>query len=90
MGTITATGTTSDNGDAVTPALFGLSAIDSLIFDESIDSESNPENGAVAKYLPSTGKVVFLGGAASGSPQAALSDGATVTGYSSTFTAIGR
>lgn len=89
-GVITATGTTTDNGDAVTPALFGLSVIDSLLFDSAVDSTSNPENAAAAKYIPALGTVVFFGGAAAGSPQAALTDGATVTGYSARFTAVGR
>jgi hypothetical protein len=90
FGVITATGTTSDNGDAVTPALFGLSSIERLDFDPFLDSEANPENAATAKYIPSTGKVVFVGGAAAGSPQAALTDGATVTGYAANFIAVGR
>ena len=89
-GVLTATGTTSDNGDAVTPGLFGLAVLESLTLDPDVDSESNPENAAAAKYLASTGKIAFFGGAAAGSPQAALTDGATVTGYTARFRAVGR
>jgi hypothetical protein len=89
-GVITATGTTTDNGDAVTPALFGLSTIERLDFDPFLDSAANPENAAQGKYIPSTGKIVFFGGAASGAVQAALTDGATVTNYAANFIAVGR
>lgn len=90
LGTLTATGTTTDNGDAIAPGIFGLSIIDTLEIGPMVDSASNPENAAAAQYIPSTGKIVFFGGAAAGSPQAALTDGATVTGYAATFEAIGR
>ncbi len=88
-GIITATGTTTDNGDAVTPELFGLHSIEYLDLSPTVDSAANPENAATMAYIPSTGKVVFFGGAAAGSPQAALTDGATVTGYAALFEAIG-
>lgn len=96
-GTITATGTTTDDGDAITAAQFGLHTISQLVFVPIVDNLANPENAASPYYLPTTpglggttaGKVVFYGGAASGSPQAQLTDGATVTGYSGQFLAFG-
>lgn len=96
-GTITASGTTTDNGDAITAALFGLHTLASLNFHPIVDSTSNPENAAAAVYIPTApgpggslaGVVVFFGGAAAGSPQAALTDGATVTSYSAQFEAFG-
>lgn len=96
-GTITASGTTTDNGDAITAAAFGLHTIQSLNFHAFADSTSNPENAATAVYIGTSpnaagstaGKVVFFGGAAAGSPQAALSDGATVTSYAAQFEAYG-
>jgi hypothetical protein len=88
-GTLTASGTTTDNGDAVTPALFGLHTITSLNLHPAVDSTSNPENASGLAYIPSTGKIVFFGGAAAGSPWAALTDGATVTNYAAQFEAYG-
>lgn len=96
-GTITATGTTTDNGDALTAAALGLHTIQSLNFHPFYDSASNPENGATVVWIPTsnglggalTGNVVFYGGAAAGSAQAALTDGATVTGYATQFEAYG-
>lgn len=96
-GTITASGTTSDDGDAITAAAFGLHTISQLVFTPIVDSVSNPENAAYCYYLPTTpglggttaGKIVFYGGAASGSPQAQLTDGSTVTAYSGQFLAWG-
>lgn len=88
-GVITATGTTVDNGDALSPATLGLHSLEQVDFEPFSDSDANPENSASARYIASTGKVVFYGGAAAGSPQAALTDGATVTGYSANFVAYG-
>jgi len=96
-GTITATGTTTDNGDAITAALFGLHTIQSLNFHTFNDSTSNPENASQAAYIGTTpnaagstaGVVVFYGGAAAGSPNAALTDGSTVTSYAAQFEAWG-
>jgi hypothetical protein len=96
-GTITATGTTTDNGDAITAALFGLHTLQSLNFHPFVDSTSNPENAAAAAYIGTSpnaagstaGVVVFFGGAASGSAQASLTDGATMTNYAAQFEAYG-
>jgi len=96
-GTITASGTTTDNGDAITAAAFGLHTLASLNFHPFVDSTSNPENAATAAYIPTSpgpggstaGVIVFFGGAAAGSAQAALTDGATVTNYSAQFEAYG-
>jgi hypothetical protein len=96
-GVITATGTTTDNGDALTAAQLGLHTIRSVVFTPFVDSSSNPENAATAAYIGTSngaggttaGVVVFFGGAAAGSAQAALTDGATVTGYAATYIAFG-
>jgi hypothetical protein len=96
-GTITASGTTTDNGDAITAAAFGLHTLASLNFHPFVDSTSNPENASQAAYIPTSpgpggstaGVIVFFGGAAAGSPNAALTDGATVTNYAAQFEAWG-
>lgn len=89
-GTITFTGTTTDDGDtAPTAPQLGLKSIERLTFEPALDSTSNPENVAAVRYIPSTAKIAFFGGAAAGSPQAALTDGATVTNYACTFEALG-
>lgn len=96
-GTITATGTTTDNGDAITAAQLGLHTLRTLTFTPFNDSTSNPENAAYASYIGTSpglggttaGVIVFYGGAAAGSPQAALTDGSTVTGYAAQFLAFG-
>lgn len=88
-GKITFAGTTTDNGDtAPTAAQLGMHAIQQLKFDPNIDSTSNPENASGVKYIASTGKLVFFGGAAAGAEWAAVTDGTDVAGEAE-FEAIG-
>lgn len=93
-GLLTATGTTSDDGDAVSASSFGLSVLTDLIFESNfLDSTSNPENAFSGSFNPASGKVVLH--TAHGTPGGAVpllqvTDGTTVTGYSARVKAIGR
>ncbi len=93
-GTITATGTTSDDGDTAAASLFGLSLLDDLqLTSPFVDSTSNPELSYQGRFNRASGKIVLFGtnavpGAAVADPQ--ITDGTTVTGYSAEFVAIGR
>lgn len=74
-GTLTATGTTTDNGDAILPSVFGLVLLDSLELEPGLDSVSNPEASLLARYIPGTstavgGVIVFI--TADGTPGDAL------------------
>src|SRR5687767_12553041 len=88
-GTITATGTNTAGGDAVTPAALGLSVVDSLELTPS-------DNGTLvfeAKYIKSSGKIKFFGtnatpGAAVGDPE--VTAGTTLSTYAMDFVATGR
>jgi hypothetical protein len=57
-GTLTATGTTTDNGDAITPAAFGLILLSSLELEPAIDSASNPEAVFGARYIAGANQAV--------------------------------
>jgi hypothetical protein len=63
-GTLTATGTTTDNGDAITPSVFGLILLDSLELEPSLDSVSNPEAAFIGRYIHTNqaagGVIVFI------------------------------
>jgi hypothetical protein len=92
-GLITVTGTTSDDGDAITAAQVGLSVIDSLQLENFLDSTSNPENSFIGTYNKASGKIVFH--TAHGTPGGAVpllqvTDGTSLTGYAGRFTAVGR
>lgn len=92
-GTITATGTTSDDGDAITPAALGLTVIVDLVLEPFVDNTANPELAFAARWNKASGKIVFyatnaIPGAAVADPQ--ITDGTTVTGYSARFRALGR
>lgn len=89
FGTLTATGTNSAGGDAVTPASMGLSVIDSLELSPS-------DNGTLvfeAKYIKSSGKIKFF--ATNATPGAAVADpevtaGTSLSTYAMDFVASGR
>lgn len=92
-GTITASGTTSDDGDAAAASLFGMSVLEDLQLSPFLDSTSNPENAFVGTWNKNSGKIVLH--TAHGTPgdtvpliQAAAA--ATVTGYFARFRAVGR
>ena len=93
-GLITATGTTTDDGDAITAAALGLTVIEDLVITSPfVDSTSNPVLAYQARYNPASGKIVFFAtnatpGAAVADPQ--ITDGSTVTNYSARFQATGR
>jgi hypothetical protein len=92
-GLLTMTGTTSDDGDALSAAAVGLSVIDSLELETFLDSTSNPENAFIGTYNKTSGKIVLH--TAHGTPGGAVpllqvTDGTTVTGYSARFCAVGR
>lgn len=88
-GVITATGTNTAGGDAVTPALFGLSVIDNLKLTPA-------DNGTLVftpKWIKSTGKVKFF--ATNAAPGAAVADpevtaGTSLSTYAMDFEATGR
>ena len=96
-GTITATGTTTDNGDALTAAQLGLHTIRTVIFTPFVDSTSNPENAMPASYIATSpgaggslaGVVVFFGGATAAEPLDAVADATTVTGFAAQYIAFG-
>lgn len=92
-GLLTLTGTTSDDGDAITAAQLGLSLIEALELETFLDSTSNPENAFIGTYNKASGKIVFH--TAHGTPGGAVpllqvTDGTTLTGYAGRFTAVGR
>lgn len=92
-GTLTLTGTNSDDGDALAAEAIGLAKINQLILTPAIGSTSNPENALLPKWNPSSGKIVFY--TAHGTPGGAVpllqvTDGTTLTGYVLEFIAIGR
>ncbi len=57
-GVLTATGTTTDNGDAITPAVFGLHTLEALELEPAIDSASNPEAAFLGRFIPNASTVV--------------------------------
>lgn len=88
-GTITATGTNTAGGDAAAATVFALTSLESL--------DLGPfYNGTLVfqtKYIPSTGKIIFLG--TNAAPGAAVADpevtaGTSVSSYAAEFTAVGR
>lgn len=88
-GTITATGTNTAGGDAVTPQQFGLTVLESL----QLSPQYNGTLAFQARYVPSTGKIIFFG--TNAAPGAAVADpevtaGTTVSTYAAEFTAKGR
>lgn len=92
-GLLTATGTTSDDGDAISPTAVGLSVIDQLIVETFLDSTSNPENAFVGTWNKAAGKIVWH--TAHGTPGGAVpllqvTDATSITGYAARFVAIGR
>lgn len=93
VGTITASGTTSDDGDAIAAAALGLSELLQLSLEPALDSLSNPENAFLPAWNPSTDKIVFY--TAHGTPGGAvpllqITDGTSVANYKMRFVAIGR
>lgn len=94
---ITCSGTTSDNGDTLSPGLFGLTKLTSVVLHSgaTVDSESNPENGFVlALAQPSVGtfNVIFLSQAVAGAttPLAAITDGTSVANHVFYATGYGK
>lgn len=92
-GTITCTGTTTDDGDTITAAALGLSVIDDMKLETFLDSTSNPENAFHGAFNKNSGKIVFY--TAHGTPGAAvpslqITDGTSVSGYFARFEATGR
>jgi len=95
-GLITWSGTTTDNGDALTPAAFGLHTLQDLDLETAVDSTSNPENDFGTKFIKTSdvagGVVVFY--TANGTPGNAvpftvITDGTSVANYTSRFAAYG-
>lgn len=91
-GTLTFTGTTTDNGDALTAQPFGLDVIVDLSLRPALDSASNPENSFLPVWIKSTGKVVFVTAASTSAatPLAVITDGTDVSTYFCRFFAVGR
>lgn len=92
-GLLTLTGTTTDDGDAISPSAVGLGVIDSLELETFLDSTANPENAFIGTWNKTSGKIVLH--TAHGTPGGAVpllqvTDGTSVTGYAGRFTAIGR
>jgi len=88
-GTITATGTNTAGGDAVTPALFGLSVLEGL----NLTPSDNGTLSFEAKWVKSTGKIKFFG--TNATPGAAVADpevtaGTSLSTYALEFEAVGR
>ncbi len=92
-GLLTCSGTTTDNGDALTAEALGLHIIDSLTFVSAIDSVSNPENAWVLGYIKNgTGALItFHSQATAGAttPLAAITDTTSVANYVIRFIAVG-
>ena len=84
---VTCAGTTSDNGDTLSPSTFGMAALRHVILSSNaVDSASNPENAFVLGLVePTTGtfKVTFHSQATAGAttPLAAITDGTSVANY---------
>ena len=80
-GLITCSGTTTDNGDAITPEALGLHVIDDLVLSPTIDSASNPENSFIARWEKSLGTISFYSQASAGATTAlaAITDGTSIT-----------
>lgn len=88
-GTVTATGTYTATGDAVTPALFGLSVLEELILSPATDGTSV----FVLRYIPSTGKIkAFTASAAPGAavPLVEVTAGTSLSTYACECEAVGR
>lgn len=86
-GFLTPDGTYATGGYAVTAALFGFSVLDSV----DVGSAHNGTEFMVAKYVPSTGKVILgWGGGATSSELDEITNGDTVTGFVSHVVAKGR
>lgn len=92
-GLLTCSGTTTDNGDALTAEQVGLHVIKSLTFVSALDSVSNPENAFVLGYIKNgTGALVTFHSQASAgatTPLAAITDGTSVSNYVIRFIAVG-
>ena len=91
-GLITCSGTTTDNGDAITAAQLGLHVIEDLNLDAAGDSASNPEAAFVVRWEKTLGTISFYSQATAGAttPLAAITDGTSVTGYLIRFEAYGN
>lgn len=92
-GTITCSGTNSDDGDAITAAALGLNTIVQLSLEPALDSTSNPENAFLPVWRSAAGKVVFY--TAHGTPGGAVpllqvTDATTLTDYAMRFSAVGN
>ena len=93
LGTLTATGTTSDDGDAITAAALGLEIVEDLSLGPALDSTSNPENALLPAWNSVDGKIVLFTAHGTPGPTVPLiqmTAGETVTNYSFRFRAIGR
>lgn len=93
MGTLTLTGTTSDDGDTLSPGTIALKYIDELLLEAAIDDTSNPENAFYPRWNKTSGKIVLY--TAHGTPGGTVpllqaDAGVTVTNYKVRFEAIGR
>lgn len=92
-GLLTCSGTTSDNGDALTAEAIGLHIIDSITFVSALDSVSNPEAAWVLGYIKSgTGALITFHSqttAGATTPLAAITDGTSVANYVVRFIAFG-
>jgi hypothetical protein len=85
-GTLTGTGTTTDNGDAITPSVFGLVLLDSLELEPALDSVSNPEAAFLGRYIHTNqaagGVIVFItadGTTGDAVPLTVITDGTNVS-----------
>jgi hypothetical protein len=91
MGTLTCSGTTTDNGDLLSPSTIGLGEILQLIPSNTLDSTSNPEGSFVVVWNKVDGKISFFSQAVAGAttPLAAITDGTSIT-HSFQFIAFGK
>jgi hypothetical protein len=92
-GTITLSGTNSDDGDAITAAQLALGFLEDLQLATFLDSTSNPENALIGTWNKNSGKIVFhtAHGTPGGTiPLLQVTDGTTLTNYFARFEATGR
>lgn len=86
-GLLTATGTYTTGGDAVTPASVGLGVIESLSIDSAF---TNGTEAMVSRYLPTGLLQHFWGGGAISSELDEITAADTVTGFAARITVKGR
>lgn len=87
-GLLTASGTYSTGGDAVSASLFGLGSIESLSVDSAF---TNGTEAMVSRYIPSSGKLMhFWGGGAVSSELDEITSADTITSFALHVTVRGH